>query len=493
MNRGLFILIGVLASMWVALIPLYAKNANKTGNVSEATSKPKPTFEDVLSSDNQFARPLSEVLNEIARRYKIRYRIMDGGDTTGLILPYADSRLRPYSMEESLTNVLAYFDLKWEKVGNSYRIKPYEYMRRYDADGKKLLDYLSSLYHDSTTFDARRRLLKKEFRERICIDRILDRCVANTLGTTNKDGVSPEVELGKMRKMEGYTVQNFSLETLPGLYVCGSIYAPSHKGKHPLIICPNGHFAEGRYNPDLQKRMATLARMGAIVVGWDLFGWGESELQVGRKAHETAVAQPMQLTNGLLIFDWLLKSRKDIDMNRLAVNGGSGGGTHCVMLTLLDDRFTAACPVVSFCSHFDGGCPCESGMGQALCGGGTCNAEYAACFVPKPLGFVTDGGDWTRTAPAMEFPFLYRIYRFYNATGNLTNYHFDADRHDFGPNKRNSVYDFFTKTFHLDASKIDESKVTIESAKDLQMYGSMSEMPASAVKTYEEFQTLLKR
>ena len=468
------------------LSPLAAQNRTETM---------QPTFPDMLTSDNRFARPLSHMLDTIAQRYKIRYRIMPGGDTTGLILPYAESRLRPYSMEESLTNVLAYFDLKWEKVGDSYRIKPYEYMRRRDDDGEKMLNYLSSLYDDSTSFNARRQILKQEFRRRVGVDRILDRCVANTLADDAAHSVTPHVTSGKIRKMDGYTVQNFALETLPGLYACGTIYAPrrSSKGeKLPLIVCPNGHFANGRYNPDLQKRMATLARMGAVVVGWDLFGWGESELQVGKPAHETSVAQPVQLVSGWLIFDWLVKYRGDIDTSRLAVNGGSGGGTHCVMLTMLDERFTAACPVVSFCSHFDGGCPCESGMGQQLIAGGSCNAELAACFVPKPLGFVTDGGDWTRTAPLMEMPYLYRIYRFFNATGNLTNYHFDADRHDFGPNKRNSVYDFFARTFRMDASQIDESRVTIEDASALQTFGSIDKMPAGAIKSYEDFQQLLK-
>ena len=66
--------------------------------------------------------------------------------------------------------------------------------------------------------------------------------------------------------------------------------------------------------------------------------------------------------NGLLILDYMLASRKDIDTKRIGANGGSGGGTHTVLLTTLDDRFTASAPVVSLASHFDGGCPCESGM-----------------------------------------------------------------------------------------------------------------------------------
>ena len=46
--------------------------------------------------ENQFRRPLGEVLTEISERFqvKLKYDI----DTTGLVLPYADSRIRPYSL-----------------------------------------------------------------------------------------------------------------------------------------------------------------------------------------------------------------------------------------------------------------------------------------------------------------------------------------------------------------------------------------------------------
>jgi poly(3-hydroxybutyrate) depolymerase len=441
-----------------------------------------PTVDPAVScSDTRFVRPLSDVLTDLAARFHIRYKLMV--DTTGLILPYADSRIRPYSVDESLRNVLSYFDFQYEKQGkNTYKLRAYDYPRRSDEEGAQLLDYLSSLYSDSATFDARRQLLKREFRQKVGFDALLERTVLRRDHLT-----TAPVRTGRERRHEGYRTQNFRMETLPGLYCSGTIYLPaaSKEKHHPLIVCPNGHFADGRYNPDLQKRMATLARMGAIVVGWDLFGWGESEWQVGRPAHERALAQPLQLLNGWLIFDWMMQ-RRDVDPTRVAVNGGSGGGTHCVMLTLLDDRFTAACPVVSFCAHFDGGCPCESGMGTALCGGGTCNAEYAALFAPRPLGFVSDGGDWTRTYPTQEVPYLHRIYGFYGAEDRLYGYHFPDERHDFGPNKRTSVYDFFTRVFGLDASMIDEDKVDIESIETLQFHKSAEELPSGAIRSWEE-------
>lgn len=398
--------------------------------------------------EDKFTRPLGDVLNDVSKRFnvKLKYNV----DTTGLKLAYADFRIRPYSIEETLNNILAPFDFKPVKQNDRYyKIKPYEYPRRQAEDGVKLINWLSSLYNDRSSWEARKDSLRREVRQLLGIDQLLPLCAQEAPRYT------------KIRKFDGYSVQNFCLKTVNGHTVCGSIYAPLSKGKHPLIICPNGHFTNGRYGTVQQQRLGTLARMGAVCVDYDLWGWGESADEVGKEAHQTAEAHVMQALNGIRILDWMIQ-RKDVDTQRVGVNGGSGGGTQTVLLTVLDNRYTAANPVVSMSSWFDGGCPCESGMPIQLAGGGTCNAELSAMFAPRPMMVVSDGGDWTSTTPEVEFPYLQRIYGFYNAQDKVSNIHLPKERHDFGPNKRNAVYRFFIDTFGLDESKLDESKVTIE-------------------------------
>lgn len=403
--------------------------------------------------DSKYTRPLGDVLNDVSKRFgvKLKYNV----DTTGLKLAYADFRIRPYSVEETLNNILSPFDFKAIKQNNKlYKIKPYEYPRRQPEDGTKLIKWLSSLYSDKSAWEARKDTLKKEVRMRLEIDKLLPLCS------------NEPPKYSKIRKFDGYTVQNFRLKTVNGHNVCGSIYSPITKGKHPLIICPNGHFANGRYGEVQQLRLGTLARMGAICVDYDLWGWGQSADEVGKEAHQTAEAHIMQAINGIRILDWMI-CRKDVDTKRIGVNGGSGGGTQTVLLTVLDDRYTACNPVVSMSSWFDGGCPCESGMPIQLSGGGTCNAELAAMFAPRPMMIVSDGGDWTSTTPELEYPYLQKIYNFYDAKQNIRNIHLPNERHDFGPNKRNAVYKFFIDTFGLDASKLDENKITIEDEEAL--------------------------
>ncbi len=399
--------------------------------------------------ETKYVKPLSTVMNSLEKRFNVKFNY--NVDTVGLKLSYADFRVRPYSLEESLKNILSQFDFNyWKQNDKTYKIKPYEYPRRHVEEGAKMLAYLNTLYSNKAQWEARKDSLRKEVRQLLGIDALMDSMV-------HKKPI-----LSKVRRYNGYTVQNVAIEMLPGLHVFGSIYSPASKGKHALIICPDGHFNGGRYRKDEQQRLAILARMGAVCVDFDLYGWGESEKEVGLAAHQTSRAHVVQAMDGLVLLNYILSSRKDIDMKRIGVNGGSGGGTHTILLSVLDNRITALAPTVNLASHFDGGCPCESGRPVQLAGGGTCNPELVAMFAPKPLLIVSDGGDWTSSVPTLEYPYLQRIYGFYNAKDKVRNVHLPNEHHDFGPNKRQAVYDFFIDVFKLDRKMLDESKVTVE-------------------------------
>ncbi len=404
--------------------------------------------------ETHYARPVHNVMQDVAKRFDVKFKFDANVDTVGVMLPYADFRVRPYSLEQTLDNICKYYDWNWWKQsGNSYKIKLYEYPRRHEDEGQQMLEWLSQKYSNAEQWEQRRSVLFKEVRERLEIDAFLDSCVKDV----------PAI-LSKVKKLDGYSTQNICLELTPGQHVFGTIYTSLKKGKKPLIICPDGHWPS-RYRDDEQQRLATLARMGAICVDFDLYGYGQSADEVGD--HHTARAHIFQAACGLKLLDWMLTNRKDIDTTRIAANGGSGGGTHTVLLALLDHRITVSAPVVHVASHFDGGCPCESGMPVQLAGGGTCEAELAALIAPRPLLLVSDGGDWTSTTPELEYPFIRRIFGFYHAENNVRNVHLPDERHDFGPNKRQAVYDFFADVFQLDRTMIDESKVTIQPAEAL--------------------------
>lgn len=403
--------------------------------------------------ETRYARPVHDLMADLQTRFGVKFKY--NVDTVGTTLPYADFRIRPYSLEQTLDNICRYFDWNWWKQSETlYKIKPYEYPRRHEEEGRQMLSYLATKYADAAQWQQRRDVLRREVRELLQIDAFLDSCVKDSRPI-----------LSKLRRHDGYTTQNICLELTPGLHLFGTIYASARRGRKPLIVCPDGHWPS-RYRDDEQQRLATLARMGAVCVDFDLYGYSQSAAEVGD--HHTPRAHVYQAACGLKLLDFMLATRKDIDPARVAANGGSGGGTHTVLLALLDDRVMASAPVVHVASHFDGGCPCESGMPVQLAGGGTCEAELAAIIAPRPLLLVSDGGDWTSTTPELELPFIRRIYSFFDAPQQVRNVHLPTERHDFGPSKRRAVYQFFADVFGLDLSMADESRVTIEPAEVMQ-------------------------
>ncbi|GKT36861.1 prolyl oligopeptidase family serine peptidase, partial [Aduncisulcus paluster] len=49
------------------------------------------------------------------------------------------------------------------------------------------------------------------------------------------------------RKYKGYSVRNVAIESLPGVFVTGSLYLPENvNGKMAGILSPHGHFGDGK-------------------------------------------------------------------------------------------------------------------------------------------------------------------------------------------------------------------------------------------------------
>lgn len=426
-----------------------------------------------------FTRPLPEVLREVESRFGVSIRCKNFA-ADSLSLDYAASRIRPYSLEESLNNICLPLDLKWEQRG-TITIQPYEYHRRTPADGEKLLAWLSSQYADRASWEQRAAEVRQDALRILDLDPYLRGVVDD-----------PQIFVAKPVKHDGYTTQNFALETLRGLYVCGTIYAPvKGKGKRPLIMSPAGHWPLARYRDDQQYRMATFARMGAVAVDMDIVAWGESEEQLGIEAHTAFYAQQVQAMWSKVVTDWILATRDDIDTTRMAATGGSGGATHTLLLALVDGRFSVLAPVVHLVSHFDGGCPCESGRPVALAAGGSAMPELlAAVMAPRPTLTVSDGGDWTHTYPTLEYPYLQRIWGFYDAADQVENAHFPEEGHTYGENKRVAVYRFFAKHLGLDVARVDESKVTLQPKEALQSFRGA--WPEGAIRSAAELEKLIE-
>lgn len=247
---------------------------------------------------------------------------------------------------------------------------------------------------------------------------------------------------------EGYSIENVYFESYPGFFVTGNLYRPlGRTGPFPGILNPHGHWEEGRlahHGPvSLPAGGVSFARQGCIAFLYDMVGYLDSR-QVphtfGGPVEELwgISVMGLQLWNSLRAVDFLA-ALPDVDPQRLACTGASGGGTQAIMLTAVEERITVSAPVNMVSAHFQGGCVCENAPNLRLA---TTNVEIAALMAPRPMLLVACTGDWTSETPAVEYPAIKAIYRLFQAEERIDHVLIDAE-HNANQASREAVYAFF--------------------------------------------------
>ena len=163
-----------------------------------------------------------------------------------------------------------------------------------------------------------------------------------------------------------HTVEKIVYESLPGLYVTALVYVPKGLTKRvPAVICVNGHWTEAKATSIIQRRCLMLARMGVIAFCQDVIGTGE------RAAFEGSPpityhgffrgATPRLVDRSLLCYlmyecfraNDYLRSRADVDSERVMCTGASGGGKQSMFFPALDERVAGGVPVCYVSSYVD--------------------------------------------------------------------------------------------------------------------------------------------
>ena len=315
-------------------------------------------------------------------------------------------------------------------------------------------------------------------RRQVVRDQVL---VANGLWPMpEKAKLEPTIH-GKIDR-DGYTVEKVFFASTPGHYVSGNLYRPfadeKKSQKHPAILCPHGHWNNGRLyeNGDaaaknelktgaektmegamypLQARCQMLARMGFVVFFYDMVGYADSKavphlLRSGVPNPEGFAdaegelrlqsLMGLQTWNSIRALDFV-ESLPDVDAKRIGITGASGGGTQTFILTAIDDRVTAAFPAVMVSTAMQGGCICEN---CSLFRVRTGNIELAALFAPKPMA-MSGADDWTKEIETKGYPELKQLWKLLGKEENVLAKAFPQFPHNYNQVAREMMYGWFNK------------------------------------------------
>lgn len=296
---------------------------------------------------------------------------------------------------------------------------------------------------------------------------------------------------GKVEREE-YTVERVALQTGDGLYCTGSLYRPKAAAiqKRPAVLCPHGHWTNGRFHRHtdkqwetelktkaetfdsghhpLQARCVQLARMGCVVFLYDMLGVADSSAPLSHALiHGFGKQRPdmsspdrwglfsaqselrcisalgLQTWNSVRALDWI-SALDDVDPSRIGVTGASGGGTQTFMLGAVDSRPSAFFPAVMVSTAMQGGCTCENSTYLRV---GTGNIELTALMAPRPVG-MSAADDWTKELETKGLPELKQHYAMLGVPDLVVGKYFPFE-HNYNQHARTMMYEFFNRHLKL--------------------------------------------
>jgi cephalosporin-C deacetylase-like acetyl esterase len=268
---------------------------------------------------------------------------------------------------------------------------------------------------------------------------------------------------------DGYRIEKIVFESQPRFYVTANLYLPkTGRAPYPAVLFPLGHEAGAKAHVTWQYLLVTLAKRGYVCLAWDPVGQGErvqmfdpdlGESKVLRSTTEhTMVGIQCLLAgdnlarytiwDGIRALDYLL-SRPEVDPQRVACTGNSGGGTHTAYLSALDDRIQVAAPscyltswrrLLESIGPQDG----EQCLPPFL-GDGLDHPDWVLAFAPKPYLILSAIRDFFSISGAREtYEEARAVYEKVGAADRLKMVEAD-DGHGYSKPRRLAAYQWFAR------------------------------------------------
>lgn len=315
---------------------------------------------------------------------------------------------------------------------------------------------------------------------------------------------------GKLDRNE-YRVENIHFQSKPGLYVTGNLYLPAKiEGKLPAVLYVCGHAGRGRdgNKTAFQHHGQWFATHGYVCLVIDTLQLGEiagihhGTYRENRWWWQSAGYTPagVECWNGVRALDYLI-SRPEVDPDKLAVTGISGGGAATFWIAAADERVKVCVPV-------SGMSDLESYVVDKVCNG-HCDCMFfyntyrwewttiAALIAPRAMLFENSGYDNIFPMPANErirdrLAYLYRWYE--KSPGELFDIGVTPGGHSDNVELRLMAYRWINKHLKNDNGEVAEPPLPKIDGKDLRVFPEDADFPADRLnaKIDETFVTLAK-
>jgi cephalosporin-C deacetylase-like acetyl esterase len=172
------------------------------------------------------------------------------------------------------------------------------------------------------------------------------------------------VEITKTLDQGTYLIDNVFIESLPDLYISANFYYPKDCVEpRPAVLLLCGHAPEGKANVTYISFCVEAVSNGFCVLVIDPLGQGERKVENLKENAADTYFSPVRahcfidqqlslmgeqavqymMWDNIKGLDYLL-SRKEVDPERVAVSGNSGGGTMAAFMGVFDDRIKAVAP-----------------------------------------------------------------------------------------------------------------------------------------------------
>jgi len=277
---------------------------------------------------------------------------------------------------------------------------------------------------------------------------------------------------------DGYRVDMLHYQSRPGLYVTGNLYRPADakKGQRlPAVFYVCGHSGRGRdgNKTAFQSHGIWFARHGYVCLVVDTLQLGEiaaihhGTYREGRWWWHSRGYTPagVECLNGIRGIDYLT-GRDDVDPQRIAVTGISGGGAATFWIAAADPRAKVAVPVSgmadlpSYVTNrvINGHCDCMF-LYNTFQWPWT---RIAALIAPRPLLFVNSDADriFPMDANDRVINRLERVYSLYGV-GDRVDAVVSIGGHAYRQDIRQAAYRFINLHLTGDPRPVADSEVDL--------------------------------